>query len=681
MPVLQRHVLGERVAEALHGAALDLPLHPHRVDGPAHVVACGVAQHGDLPGLGVDLYVGGVRAVGVVGERVALSGPRVESARLRPPGRQVCRADRPLVAGGGELGKGKAHRRRARRGGAHQPVGELQLILGHAEQVGRHRRHPVAQFPGRVQDRVPRHVQLPGGERAAGRRVERGVADVDADVVEPRAEHLGGDLAQAGRLPGAEVGDAAADQQRAVRLQAQPGRRPVAEPDRPAVGVPVAAEAAADQLPRPGRPGRLAEHRERAMHGLADLYAGVQPLPGRQQVALGQEVALPHLDAGQAEALGQAVHLALVAVHHLHRAEPAEGARRGVVGEHRGRGDAGVGRLVGPAGAGGAREQHPRRQVGVGAGVAEDLDLLRGDRAVQARPGPVPHDERVPLGARGQRFLPVPDHPHRPPGPPDQQREERLDRHVLLAAEAAAHVGRDHPDLALRQPQDLRDRRRVLDDLGGHPQREHAVLQPAHPGLRLEVGVLDVLGAVLPLHHHVGGGHRRGRVATPDLPADQRVADLVDARSAVGAGRFDVEDAGQLLVVDAHQFGRLVGELLGGGGHHRHRLSEVPDPVLGQHRHRHLELGQAAARPLHDLVVRHVGRGEHGGHAGQRAGRGDVKTGDPGARQRAADHPAVQHAGQLPVRRVVQRPLDLVHEVVVGRRGAHYPVARPRLGQ
>jgi len=73
-----------------------------------------------------------------------------------------------------------------------------------AKQVGRHRRHPVAQLAGRVQHRVSRHVQLPGGERAAGRRVERAVADVDADVVEPRAEHLGGDLAQAGRLPGAE---------------------------------------------------------------------------------------------------------------------------------------------------------------------------------------------------------------------------------------------------------------------------------------------------------------------------------------------------------------------------------------------------------------------------------------------------------------------------------------------
>ena len=87
-------------------------------------------------------------------------------------------------------------------------VGELQVLGGRAEQVGGHRRQPVAQLARGVQDRVAGHVQLAGGERAAGRRVERAVADVDADVVQRRAEDLGGDLAQAGRLAGAEIGDA-----------------------------------------------------------------------------------------------------------------------------------------------------------------------------------------------------------------------------------------------------------------------------------------------------------------------------------------------------------------------------------------------------------------------------------------------------------------------------------------
>jgi len=163
---------------------------------------------------------------------------------------------------------------------------------------------------------------------------------------------------------------------------------------------------------------------------------------------------------------------------------------------------------------------------------------------VPSRSGPVPHDERVPLGAGDQRFLPVPDHPHRPPGVPDQQGQERLDGHVFLAAEAAAHVRGDDPDLALRQLQDVRDHGRVLDDLSRHAQGQHAVLQPAHPGLGLEVGVLDVLAAVLPVDHHIGGGQRAVRVAAADLPADQRVADLVHPRRPVGPGRLGVEDAG-----------------------------------------------------------------------------------------------------------------------------------------
>ena len=259
------------------------------------------------------------------------------------------------------------------------------------------------------------------------------------------------------------------------------------------------------------------------------------------------------------------------------------------------------GTRYGPGRAGGRGEQHPGRQVRVGTGVAEDLDLLRGERAVAARPGPVAHDERVPLGAADQRLLPVPDHPHRPPGMPDQQRQVRLDRHVLLAAEAAAHVRGDHPDLALRHLQDAGDHGRVLDDLGGHAEREHAVLQPAHPGLGLEVGVLDVLAPVLALDHHVGGGQRRRDVAAPDLPAHQRVADLVHPRRARRRGptrrrtrraaprsRPTTSSAASAAIC-------WVTAATTATGSPRYRTRSV-----GQHRHAHLELGQAAAGHLHD---------------------------------------------------------------------------------
>src|SRR5262249_29508076 len=210
--VLEDDVFGERVAEALHGASLDLPFHTHRVDGTADVVACRVPEYRDLTGVDVDLHIGRVRAVGVVGERGALPGPRVERAGFPPPRRQVRGADGPLPAGGGQFRQRHAHSAtparpvpaKARGAGRPDPaVREHQLIGRDAEQVRRHRRHPLAKLAGRLQHRVPRHVELTGGERTPGRRVERAVADVDADVIKRNAEHLGGDLAQAGRLPGA----------------------------------------------------------------------------------------------------------------------------------------------------------------------------------------------------------------------------------------------------------------------------------------------------------------------------------------------------------------------------------------------------------------------------------------------------------------------------------------------
>src|SRR6185437_611008 len=63
----------------------------------------------------------------------------------------------------------------------------------------------------------------------------------------------------------------------------------------------------------------------------------------------------------------------------------------------------------------------------------------------------------------------------------------------------------------------------------------------------------------------------------------------------------------------------------------------------------------------------------------QRAGRAGVDAGDAGAGQLAADDLAVQHAGQPPVRRVVQRALDLVDEVVVRGRLPDHPVPAARL--
>jgi hypothetical protein len=330
-------------------------------------------------------------------------------------------------------------------------------------------------------------------------------------------------------------------------------------------------------------------------------------------------------------------------------------------------------RVRNPVRAGGERgtgEQHPRAEIRVRAGVPVDLDHLGDQVPVLRRPGAIPHHERVPLGARDHGLLAAPDHPDRPAGVPGEQRQVRLDGHVLLAAEPAAHVGRDDPHLVPGQLKDVRDRARVLDDLGGHAQRQHAVLDPPDPGLRLQVGVLDVLGVVGLLDHHVAALHRRTRVAVGDMPVDQHVPGLVDTRGVRRQRLRHRVDAGQLLVSDVHELGRGVGDLRRGGGDQRHGLPREAHPVRRQHRLGHDELAEPTARPLDDAVVGHVRRGEHGRDATERGGLRGVDRDDAGAGHRRADDLAVEHARQPPVGGVEQAALGLVPEVLLHRRRA-----------
>ena len=65
----------------------------------------------------------------------------------------------------------------------------------------------------------------------------------------------------------------------------------------------------------------------------------------------------------------------------------------------------------------------------------------------------------------------------------------------------------------------------MLNDLGGDPQGQHPlVVQPADPGLGLQVGVIDDLGLVAALDHHVGGREGRVHFTPVDVPLTQQVA-------------------------------------------------------------------------------------------------------------------------------------------------------------
>ena len=281
------------------------------------------------------------------------------------------------------------------------------------------------------------------------------------------------------------------------------------------------------------------------------VVAGVVLQPGHRgerELLVLDPVLLADLERVDADLGGQLVHDPLDAVRRLGPAGAAVGVGPGLVGEHRLAGEV-VGReLV-------DRVEHERAQHrhaaaddrDVRAEVGEQLDLEAGDRAVLlGRQGQLlPLVAAVVAAEQGLRAgLGV---LHRLADPAADRPGDPLLRGGLeLAAEAAADVGGDHPDLGLghagrrgqREPQDVRD-------LGGRPHRELLTGRVDHDRAGLHERRDQPLLAVLPLDHDAVGAGLGDR--------------LLDV--AAGAGLAGVEDPERRLVgaevgVREHRVGR-----------------------------------------------------------------------------------------------------------------------------
>ena len=208
-------------------------------------------------------------------------------------------------------------------------------------------------------------------------------------------------------------------------------------------------------------------------------------------------------------------------------------------------------------------------------------------------------------------------------------------RHHLLGvdedfrAEAAADVGRHHPQLVLlrdvveRRQHEAGDMRilrgRVEREMlfrlvifGDRRARLHRVRNQAvvgdverdDIGRRLEGGIGRAFVADGPVVDHVARGFR---------------VQLRRARLDRGA---NVRNGGQFLVIDDHGLGRVLGLVLGLGDHDRDRLA---DEAHGFRRHRrpcaHLHAGAVlggdgpAADQVADLVIDDLLAGQHADHA------------------------------------------------------------------
>ena len=192
---------------------------------------------------------------------------------------------------------------------------------------------------------------------------------------------------------------------------------------------------------------------------------------------------------------------------------------------------------------------------------------------------------------------------------------------LQLAAEATAHVGRDHAQLRLRdahrrgerEPQDVRD-------LGGGPHGDLLAGGVDHHGAGLHERRDQPLLAVLPLDHDAAVARLADRVL--DVAAGAGLAGVEHPeRRLVGAevgvrehlvlrGLLEVDRGGELVVVDVHELGG-VARLGGGAGHdHGHDLAGERDPV-DRDRGVHGSLLLRRDRPGVDqdaLHVRDVGR-------------------------------------------------------------------------
>ena len=619
------HALAQRLADALHRAALDLALHDVRADDAPDVVHRGVGHDLDAAGGGVDLDLGDVAAVGPAG-RAGLGRAVGDDARLRLPRRQLEQPDAEVGAGDAEaaravldvggrrlqrvgrelpalfdraLGRhahGRAAGEQRPAAGAAEAVGAVGVALQHADLLQRH-----------AED-VVRQLHVAGGDALAHRHRGRGQLDVavGGDV------HLHRFLERVAAGPLQERGDAAPAQPPA-RLRRRAARREAA---------PV------------GQRQALVEHlREGAV--VVDLAHRVlvRELLAPDHVAAAQfgRVDLHRARGGVEQALG--------GVDGLGPAGAAVGAGGSGVRQHRGQVQVDQRDVVDAGRDPGADQQLDRDAGGAGVGthVGQRADAQREHAAVGVeRHLGVAHQVAAGSGAE-EVFHAL--------GLPLHRALQVLGReghhHVLgvdagLHAEAAADVAHHHAHGLGAQAGD------GIDDAGAHggrhlarqPHGEAAVVEAGEHAARLHRAGGQALVHQVELHAVRGtreGGVDRGGVAVAGLGDDVVGHAFAQQRRTGGDGALGVHHRGQRFDLHQHGIGRGARSLAAGGDDGHHRLADVPHHVqrqraLGRRGHRLAVGALEGRRQQHRLDAggHQVGAGVDRHHAGQRARRRGV---------------------------------------------------------
>ena len=232
--------------------------------------------------------------------------------------------------------------------------------------------------------------------------------------------------------------------------------------------------------------------------------------------------------------------------------------------------------------------------------------------------------------------------------------DDVLDQHLLLGTEPSADAGLDHPDvLDLHADERSQHPAGVERHLGGGAHHHALVgVEPGHRDVGLDGALLHLVHPERLLEDVGRGGHVAVHIAARGLyvvhQVALRVADvgrivlIVDLGGVGLHGVALVEHRGQDLVGDLDEPQGLLGLLDGLGGHRRHPVAHVADPVIEAD----LVVGVGVGPALPAGGVLHpggVGVVQHLVHAGDGPGLRVVDSQDAGVGVRAAQNLGVQH--------------------------------------
>ena len=382
------------------------------------------------------------------------------------------------------------------------------------------------------------------------------------------------------------------------------------------------------------------------------LFVGVGV---RVRIAVGWVTLADRVDPAQiervdSEAFREHVHRGFDAEHDLPEAIPAEGAGGNVVRVD----DLSV-ELPGAAAIDRGRlgervEQDAARVVAVGAGVAEEVDLHRGELAALGGPEGDGDPHRMPHRCPHEFVRARELVAHGATGPKDGECDEILGEDLLFAAEAAADACGEHPNPV---GWEVEEAGQLVASEEGHLGRgaddqATVVIDPADRAVRFELCVAHSLGLPRPFDHDRACRERGGGVAGAVVKGRDHIAlgvvDAIDG-SAVGvkewrsglAGLFGVEDGGKDVIGDADEAACGIRYLGGLRDDRGHALADMAHDVV-EH--------TGVVRVVFAVLVpaggvaggRHLCVGEDRDNPREGASLSDVDGGDAGVCVRRSEH-------------------------------------------